>query len=97
MKEKGSASPDLEVFRPDALPLTYDLAQIRLPRKPIASREAQLLMRRRTSTAVGLSAASDPFYADGLELHVPSVLPYALEIHASGYGAYYGDDMWACP
>ena len=97
VKQKGSAGPDLEMLRPDALPLPYDLAQIRIPREPMAPRKAQLLTRQRTSTAAEPSAASDLSCDGGLEPHVPTVSPYAHENRAFEYGACSGDDTWACP
>ena len=51
MKQTGSDSPELEMLGPDALPVSCHDAQVRTPREPMASREAQRLRRRRTSLA----------------------------------------------
>lgn len=97
MRQRGSASPDLEIPRPDALPLTKDGAKVRIPPESELTRERECLTRRRISTAVGLSAACDPSCADGSIPHVPSASPYVLGIHESEHGACCEDGKWACP
>jgi hypothetical protein len=98
---RGSGCPDVEIHRPDALPLVRDVLQLCAPRNSCVTRKAELCLRRvmrlRTYPGGGRSAASVPSSADEPALRDPTSFPCAHETRASSAVACCADGMSASP